>query len=196
MCAQIIPFWPASQAPMASERPYHWKQGGECLKLTSCFHMNAHRCMHTCKHKHVHKTRQIKELLRMRKTVCLVTVLSVKQMLHSYLLELVWLALGDCICCHNFVLVMMLGIPGRNCKAPYKSALSWAGPSSLSAFPAWRTARHELYRGVACDLDLALPRFWIRGKFLTSLGLAAIISIFPLLSHCWSICQLCPAFYI
>lgn len=51
----------------------------------------------------------------------------------------------DCICCNNFVLVMMLGIPGRNCKAAYKSALSWAGPSSLSAFPAWRTAGRELY---------------------------------------------------
>lgn len=77
----------------------------------------------------------------------------------------------------------MLGIPGRNCKAAYKSALSWAGPSSLSAFPAWRTAGRELYGGGhgggACDSDPALPLFWIRGKFLTSLGLAAIISIFP-----------------
>lgn len=42
---------------------------------------------------------------------------------------------------------MMLGIPGRNCKAAYKSALSWAGPSSLSAFPAWPTASRELYGG-------------------------------------------------
>lgn len=54
--------------------------------------------------------------------------------------------LDDCICCNFFFPVMMFVIPGRNCKAVYKSALSWAGPMSLSAFPTWQTARRALYR--------------------------------------------------
>lgn len=114
--------------------------------MTPGLHMNAHRCMHTCKHKHVRTARKIEELLRMRKTVRLVAVLSVKQMLlHSYLLELVcWMTVYVVI--FFFFPVMMFVIPGRNCKAAYKSALSWAGPMSLSAFPAWQTARRALYR--------------------------------------------------
>lgn len=189
----MIPLWSACQVLMASERPDHWKQGGECLRLTSGLHMNAHRCMHTCKHKHVHTTHKIEELLRMRKTVHLVAVLSVKQMLHSYLLELVcWMTVYIVI---FFFLWWCLWFLGETVRRHIKVPLLGLGlcPCRPSLLGKQRGVRSI---GLAWDSDPALPLFWIRGKFLTSLGLAAIVSILRPLSHCWSICQLCPAFYI